>query len=240
MLKLGENYTVNEIREICEGDGCVLVDTRDELRLSERVSEYIFSYIQIFEKNNTKIIVLLEKIFNKDDETVINFKKTKMTLKDVRQVGLNNEIVKIDNSIDVNITLDEGAQAPTFGSKDAAGADLKTIEEAYIKPGETVMLNTGIKMAIPTGYVGLIYNRSGLSCKRGLSLANNVGVIDADYRGYVKICLYNKSQEMQHVCVGERLAQIMIVPYPKVTFTAVDSLDETARGEGGFGSTGIK
>lgn len=131
------------------------------------------------------------------------------------------------------------AVVPTRGSKYAAGADLYSAEnDLYIEDRQTVMIGTGIAMEIPEGYVGLVYARSGLACKEGLAPANKVGVIDSDYRGEIKVALYNQSGQKKLVKNGERIAQIVIAPFLAPEFTEVSELDETDRGEGGFGSTG--
>ena len=143
----------------------------------------------------------------------------------------------------VNILLADGAHVPTYGTEFAAGADLyavihndtKTVE---ILPGETAFLDTGVTMEIPKGYVGLVFARSGLSCKQGLAPANKVGVIDSDYRAGVKVALYNQSNEIRTISNGDRIAQIIIQPVMQFEFKEVDKLSETDRGEGGFGSTG--
>ena len=138
--------------------------------------------------------------------------------------------------------LNENAVVPTYGSACAAGADLYACEETAVtvEPGKTVLVHTGIAMAIPEGYVGLVYARSGLACKRGLAPANKVGVIDSDYRGEIMVALHNHSEVAQMVESGERIAQIVFTPYAAAEFSVVDELDDTARGEGGFGSTGRK
>ncbi|MBQ8472614.1 MAG: dUTP diphosphatase [Bacilli bacterium] len=135
--------------------------------------------------------------------------------------------------------LDEKAKVPTYGTEYSAGADLYALLDSSleIKPGETKMISTGLAMAIPTGYVGLIYARSSLGTKKGLAPANKVGVIDSDYRGEVKVCLYNHSEKTQTIEPFERIAQIVFTPYLQVDFNEVNELDETIRGEGGFGST---
>ena len=135
--------------------------------------------------------------------------------------------------------LDKKAIIPTYGTEYSAGADLYALldEDINIKPGETVIIPTGLAMSIPKGYVGLIYARSSLGTKRGLAPANKVGVIDADYRGEIKIVLYNQSSEMQTISPNERIAQIVFTPFLKVDFLESDELDETDRGSGGFGST---
>ena len=138
--------------------------------------------------------------------------------------------------------LNDNATVPTYGSEFSAGADLYACEESdvVIGAGETRLIHTGIALEIPVGYVGLIYARSGLATKRGLAPANKVGVIDSDYRGEIMVALYNQSGEPQTVSVGERIAQIVFTPYAMAEFEIADELDTTARGDGGFGSTGRK
>lgn len=138
--------------------------------------------------------------------------------------------------------LKPDATVPTMGSKFAAGADLYSAEDAdvVIEPGETKFIGTGLAMEIPEGYVGLVYARSGLACKRGLAPANKVGVVDSDYRGEIKVALHNHGKEAQTVEKGERIAQMVIAPYLSVNYEEADALSETERGEGGFGSTGRK
>ena len=138
--------------------------------------------------------------------------------------------------------LDERAVIPTYGSLDAAGADLCAVldDKINIKPGETVFIKTGLAIAIPKGYAGFIYARSGFSCKKGLAPANKVGVIDADYRGEIMVALHNHSDSIKEVCSGDRIAQLVIAPYFKAEFNLVDELDDTIRSDGGFGSTGVR
>ena len=138
--------------------------------------------------------------------------------------------------------LTPNATVPTMGSKFAAGADLYSAEDAdvVIEPSETKFIGTGLAMEIPEGYVGLVYARSGLACKRGLAPANKVGVVDSDYRGEIKVALHNHGKEAQTVEKGERIAQMVIAPYLSVNYEGADELSETERGEGGFGSTGRK
>ncbi len=143
----------------------------------------------------------------------------------------------------VNIQLlDANAVVPTFGSSQAAGADLYALLEqpVTLSPAQTLLIKTGVAMAIPEGYVGLIFARSGLASKRGLAPANKVGVIDSDYRGELMVALHNHSAHPQTVEPGERIAQLAIVPYLHPDFQITDRLDETDRGIGGFGSTGTK
>ena len=138
--------------------------------------------------------------------------------------------------------LDENAILPSYGSLFAAGADLYALceGELVIPAGETRLVHTGLAMEIPEGYAGLIYARSGLATKRGLAPANKVGVVDSDYRGEVMVALHNHSEVEQKIAQGERIAQLVVAPFLKVEFEECDELCDTARGAGGFGSTGTK
>lgn len=138
---------------------------------------------------------------------------------------------------------DENAKIPTYGSVYAAGADLYAVihneeNKVEILPRETAFIDTGIVMEIPNGYVGLVYARSGLSCKQGLAPANKVGVIDSDYRGNIMVALYNQSNEPRTVSEGDRIAQIIIQPIEQFGFKVKSNLSDTIRGNGGFGSSG--
>lgn len=138
--------------------------------------------------------------------------------------------------------LNENAVLPTYGSANAAGADIYACLDAplTIAPHETVMVHTGLAMEIPEGCAGLIYARSGLACKRNLAPANKVGVVDSDYRGEFMIALHNHGTTSQTIEPKERIAQLVITPYIVGQFEVVDELDTTERGVGGFGSTGRK
>ncbi len=143
----------------------------------------------------------------------------------------------------VNIKkLNENAKIPTYGSEYAAGADLYacTDGDTVILPGETKLIGTGLAIEVPLGYGAFIYARSGLASKRGLAPANKVGVVDADYRGEIMVALHNHSSEAQTVLCGERIAQMVIAPFLAAEFCEVESLSDTSRGVGGFGSTGTK
>ncbi len=142
-------------------------------------------------------------------------------------------------NIEVKIKkLTDSAIIPTYGSEFSAGADLYSVEHATIQPHKTMLIKTGISLEIPQGFVGLIYARSGISVKRDLAPANKVGVIDSDYRGEILVALHNHGNDTQTISVGERIAQIVFTPYYKAEFTCSDNLNETRRGENGFGSTG--
>ncbi len=138
--------------------------------------------------------------------------------------------------------LDPRAKMPNYGSETAAGADLYALSDEVLRigAGETVVVRTGLAAEIPEGLAGFIYARSGLATKKGLAPANKVGVIDSDYRGEIRIALYNHSATEQTVEPYERVAQLVIAPYVAARFEETDELSETVRGEGGFGSTGTK
>ena len=134
----------------------------------------------------------------------------------------------------------KNARIPTRGSAQAAGCDLYACleQEVVIPPHESAMIGTGLSVEIPDGYFGGIFARSGLSAKEGLRPANCVGVVDSDYRGEVLVALHNDSDTERKVEDGERIAQLLILPYICPEFEETESLRETARGEGGFGSSG--
>ena len=136
--------------------------------------------------------------------------------------------------------LRKTAIMPTYGSTEAAGADLYAClaEPITIHPGESVFVPTGLAMELPKGYAGLIYARSGLACKRGLAPANKVGVVDSDYRGEFMIVLHNHGMVPQTIGHGERIAQLVITPVFTPGFYEVEELTATERAGGGFGSTG--
>ena len=138
--------------------------------------------------------------------------------------------------------LSEKAVIPTYGSEFSAGADLYACleETVVIGPGKTYMVPTGLAVEIPEGYAGLVYARSGLASKKGLAPANKVGVVDADYRGELFVALHNHGCEEAQVEPGERIAQLVVTPFLKADYRVVEELSDTARGAGGFGSTGRK
>lgn len=145
---------------------------------------------------------------------------------------INIDIKKLSNT----------AKIPTHGSKEAAGYDLYAdISEDFvaIEPHTTQKIPTGLSIAIPDGYFGAIFARSGLATREGLRPANAVGVIDQDYRGEIIVALHNDSNHERFVNKGSRIAQLVIMPYLAVKFNEVDKLNTTSRGTGGFGSTGV-
>lgn len=134
--------------------------------------------------------------------------------------------------------LDEKAVIPKRGSASAAGYDIYSIEDVSLPSGETKLIRTGLSMEIPENCFGGVFARSGLAVKEGIRPANCVAVIDADYRGELMVPLHNDSKEERRITVGERIAQLVILPFLPVEFEETDELSETVRGEGGFGSTG--
>lgn len=134
--------------------------------------------------------------------------------------------------------INPNAIIPVYSSKSAAGADLYNYESSVtISAGQTLLIGTGICMEIPEGYVGLVFARSGLATKQGLAPANKVGVIDSDYRGEIKVAIHNHSNQERIIEKGERIAQLVVVPYLACEFEEGE-LSLSERGAGGFGSTG--
>lgn len=136
--------------------------------------------------------------------------------------------------------LNNKAKLPCRATADSAGADLCACinDDIALMPGERRLIPTGIAIAVPTGFGGFVFPRSGLSSRFGVSLANCVGVIDSDYRGEVKVPVINHSSEPYTIKAGERIAQLVIMPVDLCEYGFSDELDKTERGEGGFGSTG--
>nr|WP_228536613.1 dUTP diphosphatase [Nocardia sp. XZ_19_231] len=135
--------------------------------------------------------------------------------------------------------LDPGIPVPTRAHPGDAGVDLCTTEDVIIEPGERVLVGTGIAIALPVGTVGLIHPRSGLAAKAGLSVVNTPGTVDAGYRGEIKVCLINHDPRTAiELRRGDRIAQLLVQRVELVDFAEVDDLDDTARGTGGYGSSG--
>ena len=136
--------------------------------------------------------------------------------------------------------LSPNAILPTYGSAEAAGADLYACLDAPVTgvPGETAWIPTGLALEVPKGCAGLVYARSSLGVKRGLAPANKVGVIDSDYRGQIHVVLLNHGKTEQIIQHGERIAQFLITPVLTPAYVEAEELTDTDRGAGGFGSTG--
>lgn len=132
-----------------------------------------------------------------------------------------------------------GATIPFFATKGAAGMDITTVEGYVLAPGERHIFGTGLACAVEEGYEVQVRPRSGLACKSGITVLNTPGTIDSDYRGEIRICLYNTNAHNHVIMPGERIAQLVINKIEQPEIEEVEDLDETERGEGGFGSTGV-
>jgi len=142
----------------------------------------------------------------------------------------------MSGTIEVRAQLSEGGRLPAYGSASAAGADLCASEALVIAPGARAAVPTALRVAIPPGHVGLVWPRSGLAVRHGIDTL--AGVIDSDYRGEVRVVLVNHGDEPFRVAPGDRVAQLLLQRVERAAFTETPVLDDTARGEGGFGSTG--
>lgn len=132
-------------------------------------------------------------------------------------------------------------QVPVYAHPGDAGADLVSSESLRLEPGERALVGTGVRIALPDGYAAFVVPRSGLAAKHGITIVNAPGTIDAGYRGEIKVALLNTdTSEAYDITVGDRIAQLIVMPVPRVRFLPVDDLPDTARGEGGFGSTGYQ
>lgn len=128
---------------------------------------------------------------------------------------------------------------PRYARPGDAGADLSATEAVHLEPGERALVGTGVRLALPEGTVGMVTPRSGMAARSGLSIVNAPGIIDAGYRGEIKVCLVNLDpREPVTIAAGDRIAQLVIVPVIAAQFEPVTELDETVRGTGGYGSTG--
>ena len=133
------------------------------------------------------------------------------------------------------------AQVPAYAHPGDAGADLVSTEALRLEPGQRALGGTGVRIALPDGYVAFVVPRSGLAARHGITIVNSPGTVDAGYRGEIKVSLLNTDASQAYdVAVGDRIAQLIIMPVPRVRFVAVDELPDSARGEGGFGSTGYQ
>jgi len=142
--------------------------------------------------------------------------------------------------VPVSVTrLDDQAPLPSYAHDDDAGADLATMTDLVIEPGERVVASTGIAVAIPEGYAGFVHPRSGLAARHGLTMVNSPGVIDAGYRGEIKVCLINTDPRTPiHLKRGDKVAQMVIQAVAHAQFAEVESLPGSERGSGGYGSSG--
>lgn len=141
-------------------------------------------------------------------------------------------------AIELKVTLTDNATMPTYATEGAAGLDLCTVEDVTLEPMERKLVPTGVKIALPEGYEAQVRPRSGLALKHGLALVNSPGTIDSDYRGEIGIIAINFGQVAVKLIKGDRIAQLVVAPVVKAKVREVETLDETERGTGGFGSTG--
>lgn len=136
----------------------------------------------------------------------------------------------------MKIKLDPGAYMPEYAHSTDAGADLKSPIDAILNGGDSVVIDTGVHIAIPAGFVGFLKSKSGLNVKSGIL---SEGVIDSGYTGSIRVKLYNHSKKPFSIHKGQKISQLVILPFLHADFERVDALDETERGNGGFGSTGV-
>jgi len=131
------------------------------------------------------------------------------------------------------------ATVPHYAHPGDAGADLVATEAVRLEPGERALVGTGVRIALPEGYAAFVVPRSGLAAKHGITVVNSPGTVDAGYRGEIKVCLLNTdSKHAYDVAVGDRIAQVILMPVVQARFEPVDELPDSVRGDGGFGSTG--
>lgn len=143
--------------------------------------------------------------------------------------------------VEVKITRDSAdVMLPEYATPQSAGMDLRANEELVIAPGDIASVGTGLHIELPDGYEAQVRPRSGLALKKGISLPNSPGTIDADYRGEIRVILINLGKEDFYVKKGDRIAQMVIAPVTRVVWNAVGTLGSSERGDGGFGSTGVK
>ncbi len=145
----------------------------------------------------------------------------------------------MNREISIPIVFDDGAQLPQYQTEGSAGMDLVSTEPVELAPGERKLVGTGIRVAIPVGFEGQVRPRSGLAVRHGISMVNTPGTIDSDYRGEIKVLLINLGDLVVKLGQGERIAQLVICPVMRAEWLVVEYLDDTERGGGGFGSTGV-
>ena len=153
-----------------------------------------------------------------------------------------NESETVMDKVEVKIVNASANELPNYSTPDSAGLDLRAslAEPVVLLPGERRLIPTGVRISLPEGYECQLRPRSGLALKKGITLVNTPGTIDADYRGEVGVILINLSNEPVEIASGERICQMVVTQYSRVQWNVVESLDETERGEGGFGHTGVK
>jgi dUTP pyrophosphatase len=144
----------------------------------------------------------------------------------------------VTETVDVLIIAPE---VPAYAHPGDAGADLISAESVRLEPGQRALVGTGVRIALPEGYAAFVVPRSGLATRHGITIVNSPGTVDAGYRGEIKVTLLNTdTKETYDIAPGDRIAQLIVLPVPRVRFIPVDTLPESVRGEGGFGSTGYQ
>ena len=141
-------------------------------------------------------------------------------------------------TVQIPLRLGAGAAAPAYAKPGDAGADLSATEDVSLAPGERALVGTGVAVAIPQGYAGLVHPRSGLATRHGLSIVNAPGTIDSGFRGEILVNLVNLGAEPVHLAAGDRIAQLLVIPVVTADFVPVDSLPGSVRGDTGHGSSG--
>ena len=156
---------------------------------------------------------------------------------------MNTSILSITKDQDIRVlvkmVVEDDSLIPEYKTSGASGADLRANEDCILQPLERKLIKTGVRVGIPQGFEGQVRARSGLSAKKGLTLVNGIGTIDSDYTGEILVSIINLSNESQEIHKGDRIAQLVIVPVIQALFIPVKNLEDTGRGEGGFGHTGV-
>lgn len=220
-------------------------ETIDKALSSQDIQKTILNQIQFMpaldlerEKNGFK--ELIDEI-NSDSDLSDNKKELLTSLIEKTSVLALELAQNPRERVEVKIQkINEDAVIPKYAHDSDAGADIYAIEDVTLKPHTTVVVKTGIKVAIPLGYMINIVPRSGLSAKTSLRIANTPGTIDANYRGEIGVIMENTGNLSVTINKGDRIAQMLIMPIPMIKWIESDELDETDRGEGGFGSTDTK
>lgn len=151
---------------------------------------------------------------------------------------MDSAVVDQVHEVVIAAVVEEGVEPPHYATDGAAGMDLRAKVDVDLQPMERMMVPTGVRLAIPAAYEAQVRPRSGLAARHGVTMVNSPGTIDSDYRGEIQVILINLGQDAVHFSRGERIAQLVVSPVAKARLVFVDSLEETTRGEGGFGSTG--
>lgn len=152
------------------------------------------------------------------------------------QIPMTTEPIEVS----LPMAAESDAQLPSYATAGSAGLDLRSTHEVTLAPMERALVKTGLRLAIPPGFEGQVRPRSGLALKQGITCLNSPGTIDSDYRGEVGVILINLSNSVVQLAKGERIAQLVVCPVARAVLRLVDDLDATERGEGGFGSTGLR